>query len=352
MRILKSDFWLGKTVDYKAEVDFSVTVVVPAWNEEKYIGATIESILAQDYPVKVVVVNDRSTDKTREIAESYPITVLNPDEKAGSKSRALNYAIDFLDTDIFICVDADTILEPDAVGILVKAFADEKVMVASGYVHAVKDQDNFWQGGRAAEYTVGQRIVKDAQANANSILVASGCFMAIRVPFLKEHKFDERTMAEDMDLTWTAIQAGWNVAFANKAICHVHDPFDWHTYSHQVLRWYRGFFQNIVVRKGNLGWRINMVAYPYIIINMIGAPLVLLMFASILMGNILALKTFVVYSIAVFLIAAFYEKSFFRFGKDYVRMFFLSFLTYFLYMKSFWKEIVMRDKLTTWVKGH
>ena len=354
MRILTKDFWLGRTVRYDEPSSLTVTIVIPAWNEEESIAATIKSVLAQDYPIKCIVVNDRSTDQTSEIAHSFAdVQVIDLTDKAGSKSQALNKALPYLDTDLFICVDADTILEPDAVGLLIRAFNDPKVMVACGFVNSI-DRKNFWQGARYAEYHIGQRIVKAAQANANMILVASGCFMAIRSHFIKDHPFDERTMAEDLDLTWSAVAAGHNVAFVSKAICHVHDPYNYHTYTHQVRRWYRGYFQNIKVRNWRRGWRLGTMVYGYLIVNLLSLPITLY---SLWYGYQHSEST-VVRGLAIWFVLlwgltlAMTRLNPITFTRDFVRMMVLAYGNYLLYLQSFVQEIVLRRELKIWVKGH
>lgn len=126
MRILEPSWWLGNSFrSYKYDPNISVTIVIPAYNEEDFINDTIESCLAQSHSCRVIVVDDHSTDKTSEIASKL-CEVLRTPKNQGSKSMALNYAINSIDSDIFICVDADTILDEDAVEKLVSSFSDPK----------------------------------------------------------------------------------------------------------------------------------------------------------------------------------------------------------------------------------
>lgn len=230
-------------------------------------------------------------------------------------------------------------------------------MIACGFViSSPKGDGNIWTNGRAGEYLIGQPITKSAQGNSNAILVSSGCFTAIRTKFLKESGgFDERTMAEDMDLTWKAIESGYDVAFVEDAICVVSDPENAAVYFDQVSRWYRGFFQCILARNGNLfkRWRLGIVAYSYMAANVLGIP-----------AYIYALVTFPIFTLlsaaAIYIFFTIWC-AFMNFKtalpmlqspKQAFSMIVLSFYNYYIVMHAFYKEVIMRDRLNVWIKGH
>lgn len=357
--VLSKNFWLGKASYDKTPSTLSVTVVVPAWNEEGFIRDTIESLLAQTYPCTVIVVDDASTDNTPNIVREYPsVQLLTTDKNQGSKSKALNYAIPYVSTDIFICVDADTIIDPNGVGNLIKAFNDPNTMIASGFVFS-KDKGNFWQSARFGEYQIGQTIIKSAQQNANAVLVASGCFFAIRLPFLKQNPFPTRTLAEDMDLTWTAIESGYRVTFVEDAYCSVSDPNSRYLYDKQVSRWYRGFFQNIRERNFNLFKRnikLGIVVYGYMLVNLLGTPMAILaMFFASTISYAAWTSVAVWFTISVLLAA---YTTYQRAGRSalnprhYINFVLISFYTYYIFIRSAIQELVLNNKLDTWVKGH
>ena len=353
--LFSKKFWLG-TRTYDAKVtDLSVTVVIPAWNEEKFIAKTIESVLAQSYVTDIIVVNDASTDRTAWVARGYPsVRVLTTPVNQGSKSQALNYAIPFVKTDIFICVDADTELEADAVEKMVSAFADEEVMVASGFVLS-NTANTIWQMGRYAEYVLGQTLIKDAQANASCVLVASGCFFGVRTEFLKKHRFSHRTMAEDMDMTWVAVEHGHEVAFVKGAGCTVSDPDSFKIYYKQVSRWYRGFFQAMRVRKMNLfgSLRLAVPAYGYMLWNIFSFPA--LVYATFMMPGILFSLIFGLWVFYSFIMLwanwKLYEPVYMA-PVQAAAMFFISIVNWCIYMESLIKELILGKKLTSWTKGH
>jgi cellulose synthase/poly-beta-1,6-N-acetylglucosamine synthase-like glycosyltransferase len=357
-------FWLSQSHYDKTPSDLTVTVVIPAWNEQDCIAATIESVLAQTKPVSIIVVDDSSTDKTAAFARVYSgigidLKVITTKTNQGSKSQALNYALPFVNTDLFICVDADTTLAPDAVEKLIMAFNDTNTMVASGYVVA-KNDGNFWESARSGEYQIGQVVAKSAQQNLNTVLVASGCFFAIRTDFLKEHQFDERTMAEDMDLTWVAIELGYRVTFVEDAMCSVVDPHSFKVYDNQVSRWYRGFFQGIKVRNFNLfkkNPKLGIIVYGYMLVNMIGFPLFVgcigwLIYTS----NVQIASTIIAWILALFGYVMIEEWRSGKSVKHSVRNMFnsiaISGIVYYIYVRSAIQELILNQKLDVWVKGH
>lgn len=358
--LLSKNFWLNRPHYSNEKSNLTVTVVVPAWNEEDFIRDTIEALLVQTHECRIIVVDDSSTDRTPDIVREYPtVRLLTTDRNQGSKSRALNYAIPYVDTDVFICVDADTSLHPDAVENLLKAFNDPDVAIACGYVYS-KSHRNFWESGRFGEYLLGQNIFKSAQQNANIVLVASGCFFAIRTDFLRANPFPTRTIAEDMDLTWTAIEHGHRVAFVENAHCSVSDPDSFYLYDKQVSRWYRGFFQNMKVRNFNLfrrSFKLGFISYTYMIANFFGIPVAVvstLLFID-LSESSLFLSVLVWFGLA-FLVCLY--SSFKSIGwqalnpKHYFNSTALSLITYYIYVRSAVEELVLNRKLDTWTKGH
>lgn len=352
---LSKDFWLGKSGVYTNYTpDFSVTVIIPAWNEEEFIGQTIESVLNQSYKCKIVVVNDSSTDNTFEVASKYPVTVITTEKNQGSKSQALNYAREYVDTDLTICVDADTVLHKNAVYELIKAFCDKDVMVASGFVSS-QSPNTIWSMGRYGEYSIGQPIYKSAQRNGHSVLVASGCFFGVRSHFFKEVGFKDRSMAEDMDLTWEAVENGYDVAFVENAICVVSDPDNFKTYYKQLERWYRGFFQCVKCRNFNLfkSVKLGVVAYFYMLINLIGMPLYIAAIISNPLVSVLSMCV-IAYVFMFFGWYGAYKKgsSFTVVPWAVLSMMLLSPLNYAIYMKSAIEELILGRKLDVWVKGH
>ena len=108
-----------------------VAVLIPAYNEEKVIVRTIRSVLKSDYPnLRVIVIDDGSLDRTFDAArEAYPEEIedgrlLVLTKPNGGKAEALNFGLNHVDEEVYVGIDADTVIAPDAVSKLVRAFAD------------------------------------------------------------------------------------------------------------------------------------------------------------------------------------------------------------------------------------
>ena len=107
----------------------SVSILMPAYNEEKVLGRAIESLIEATYPDKeIIIIDDGSTDRTYAIALRYSgrgVKVLQ--RPNGGKSAALNYGLRFSKGEIIVCVDADSLVTKNAIIELVKRFRDPKV---------------------------------------------------------------------------------------------------------------------------------------------------------------------------------------------------------------------------------
>lgn len=224
----------------------TVTVIVPAFNEEAGLPDTLEALLRQTEPIdRIIVVDDCSTDDTKAVAQSYGVDVITPPANLGSKAKAQNYALPFCDTDLVLPVDADTILADDYISLIKEPFVDENVVIAAGCVQSRYDR-NVWEQGRSTEYLFGFHWHRPIQNASNAPVVCSGCCSAFRLSALAEFGgFPERTIVEDMDYTWTQQIAGKKAVYVADALCYAADPENLEYLRKQVWRWMAGFFQNV-----------------------------------------------------------------------------------------------------------
>ena len=231
----------------------TVTVIVPAHNEEEGLPATLESLARQTVlPERVLVVDDASTDRTGEVAASHGVTVLRPPHNLGSKAKAQNFALPHCTTDLVLAVDADTVLAPDYIETVLPAFDDPGVTVAAGAVRT-RHTRTIWERGRSTEYLFGFHWHRPIQALANSPMVCSGCCSAFRRDDLVAFGgFPERTIVEDMDYTWSQQIAGRQARYVSGAEALAADPEDLRYLRKQVWRWMAGFCQNVRLHFGQL----------------------------------------------------------------------------------------------------
>lgn len=255
-----------------------VSVVIPAYNEEKVIGATIQALLASDYEaLEIVVVDDGSTDGTfaeaRAIAmEDLRVRCLRkPNE---GKARAANHGVAYARGDIVVSVDADTIVAPDAIRHLVSHFVDPEVAAVCGNVEVgnVSSVLTMFQG---IEYVTSQNIDRAALAELNAISVVPGALGAWRRDVLLDvGGYAGDTLVEDADLTLSVLRAGYRIAHEPRAIARTEAPETLGALWKQRFRWTYGTYQCMAKHGGALlQGGAGKIALPNMILFQLVFPL-------------------------------------------------------------------------------
>jgi cellulose synthase/poly-beta-1,6-N-acetylglucosamine synthase-like glycosyltransferase len=236
-----------------------VTVIVPAYNEAASVADTIKSLQAQTArPREIIVVDDCSSDDTGVVARALGVTVVRPPANTGSKAGAQTFALRHVRTPLTVAIDADTVLAPDALERLLPAFESPGVAAACGFVLPQRVR-TLWERGRYVEYLFAFTFYKQLQEYYGKPLISSGCFSMYRTPVLRAHGgWSNRTLAEDMDLTWSLYQAGYAVRFVPDAVCYPIEPSSFTLMRKQLRRWSHGFVQNV-----KLHWR-GLLGVPYL----------------------------------------------------------------------------------------
>lgn len=228
-----------------------LTAIVPAYNEQETVGDTVRSLLGGTRPPdEVVVIDDCSTDATADVAASAGARVIRPPRNTGSKAGAQTFALASVETELVMAVDADTTLAPDAIEKLLPALDDDEIVAACGFV-LPRHVRSVWERGRYIEYLLAFSFFKRVQDQYRKPLISSGCFSVYRTAELRTAGgWSTRTMAEDMDLTWTLYAADHGVRFVPEAISYPIEPHNFEFMGKQLRRWSHGFIQNV-----RLHWR-------------------------------------------------------------------------------------------------
>lgn len=336
----------------------SVAVIIPAYNEEKCIADTIKSIQNQTRRVDlIVVVDDCSSDRTSDIAKKMGVTVIRTSKNQGTKAMAQNYVLSRIDSDLVVTIDADTLLEPDAIEKTLPYFNDKKTFAVCGFVVPQKIE-TIWERGRHIEYVFGITIMKAAQNNNGLVMVASGCFTVFRNSVLKKlGLFNERTMAEDMDLIWEASFRGYKVYCEQDAVCYPLDPSTMSIYYKQLRRWYSGFLQNIGVHKWDLikNWPYGLL-FTYYLLEATLYPIVAVVVTILFFNMWRILLALFVLHVTIIVVPTLYKG--FRLGLFWKTL--TSFPAYYLtrpvniaaLYSTIYNEWIARNRLSTWDKGH
>jgi cellulose synthase/poly-beta-1,6-N-acetylglucosamine synthase-like glycosyltransferase/peptidoglycan/xylan/chitin deacetylase (PgdA/CDA1 family) len=226
----------------------SVSIIVPAYNEEKVIAATIGSLLAQDYAgeFEIVVVDDGSPDRTYETAAAAfgaepRVRIFR--KPNGGKASALNYGIAQAAGEVVVCLDADTVFEPGTLRALVAPLGDERVGAVAGNAK-VGNRVNLVTRWQAVEYVTSQNLDRRAFSLLNGITVVPGAVGAWRRSLVEEvGGFSDDTLAEDQDLTLTIRRRGYRIAYADRAVGWTEAPDTLRTLARQRFRWSFGTLQ-------------------------------------------------------------------------------------------------------------
>ncbi len=244
-----------------------LTVLVPAYNEGQSLEATIRSLQGQSLPPdEIIVIDDCSTDNTAQVARGLGVTVVRPPANTGSKAGAQTFGLEFVQTPLVMAVDADTVLALDGIEKLLPALQDQQVAAACGFVLPRRVR-SVWERGRYVEYLFAFTFFKPIQDFYDKPLISSGCFSAYRTDILRKMGgWPNRTMAEDMDLTWSLYHEGFKVRFVPQAVCYPLEPHNYHFMAKQLKRWSHGFIQNV-----RLHWR-KLVHLP-VLRTMVGVAL-------------------------------------------------------------------------------
>ena len=234
-------------------------VIIPAYNEAASIAETIRSLQEQTVrPEEIMVVDDCSSDDTALVARSMGVTVIRPPANTGSKAGAQDFALSAVKTKYTMAIDADTALAPDAIEKLLPALDAPGVAAACGFV-IPRSVRTIWERGRYIEYLFAFTFYKQVQEYYQKPLISSGCFSIYRTDALVAHNgWETRTLAEDMDLTWSFYEAGEKVRFVPEAVCYPIEPHNYQFMSRQLKRWSHGFVQNV-----RLHWR-SVLHVPYL----------------------------------------------------------------------------------------
>ena len=224
-----------------------VSVLIPAFNEERVIEASVRRALAtQGLRVEIIVIDDGSSDRTSAIVrEAFG---LDPRVRLltlenGGKARALNQGLALAKGDVIVALDADTRFEPDTIAKLAQWFADPKIGAVAGNAK-IGNRVNWLTRWQSLEYITAQALERRALEALGAVTVVPGAVGAWRRAALDAvGGYPADTLAEDQDLTIAIQRAGWRVACEHDAIAWTEAPETVRALFRQRYRWAFGTLQ-------------------------------------------------------------------------------------------------------------
>jgi cellulose synthase/poly-beta-1,6-N-acetylglucosamine synthase-like glycosyltransferase len=303
-----------------------VSVIVPAYNEEKSIATTVRSLLALLYPnLELVVVDDGSADRTLQVLISeFELSPIHPvyqktittkpvraiyrssfesrlvvvDKENGRKADAINVGINIASGELVCTIDADTLISPDALQHLVAPFlADDRTAAIGGTVRLTNDSviragrvdqqrapRNWLAGVQAVEYTRAFLVGRVGWNLLGGNLIISGAFGVFRRELLLEvGGYEHNTIGEDMEVIARLRRRGYEVGapvrveFSPDPVAWTEVPESLRSLARQRNRWYRGLLDVLARHKTmlfNPRYRsAGLMGMPYYLIVEALAPM-------------------------------------------------------------------------------
>jgi len=242
----------------------SLSVLVPAYNEQNTIEGTIEHIFASDYKglLEVIAINDGSTDNTLQVLSKLQkkykkLVVIN---KANSgKASSLNYALKLVKGDFVAIIDADSYPDKKAFSQLMGFFSDQKVGAVTAACTPM-NRKSLLERLQTIEFKV-IAFTRKLLEYIDSIYVAPGSLSVYRLKALKEAGgFDSKNLTEDIESTWHLLSMGWKVKMCLAATVRTVVPNTFKAWWIQRVRWTVGGFQVLkkyrkdLFKKGMFGY--------------------------------------------------------------------------------------------------
>ena len=286
-----------------------ISIIIPAYNEEKVIAHTIEGLLETKYPKKeIIFVDDGSKDRTLDIAMQYKDKIKVLHKENGGKASALNYGLIYATGEIIVIVDADTIIGRHSLKEIVRGFEiNDHVAAVAGNIK-VRNRVNWITRCQALEYITGIQIIRRAFDVFGSITIVPGALGAFKKSYLAEAgAYGKETIVEDFDQTIKLLKAGLITQGSSKATAYTEAPNTLHDFVAQRKRWYRGNIQVLkrhsdALTNPRFGY-LQRLSLPYLFLGMVITPIIgFTATANAIIGIILGDGLYVLQVSAIFIV--------------------------------------------------
>lgn len=255
-----SIFWLlvlfSKEEKVKSELKnfLFFSAIVPAYNEEKCIEKTLNSLISLDYPkdhMEIVVVNDGSKDRTKNIVEDFikknpqdNIRLINQENHG--KGNAMNQGLKMIKGEYFACLDADSFVSPDALKVILPLFDEGEDVAAVCPLLKVKKPENILQKVQWFEYIINM-YHRFLNGKLHCIHVTPGPFSVYRTKIIRNlGGYDEKTITEDLEIAIRLQKYNYKILQTFDTVVETISPQSWKALFRQRVRWYKGSVDNTI----------------------------------------------------------------------------------------------------------
>ncbi|MEM4267468.1 MAG: glycosyltransferase family 2 protein [Candidatus Woesearchaeota archaeon] len=283
----------------------SVTIAIPAYNEEAKIEKTIRSVASLDYPkekLEIIVIDDGSKDKTvdvaRRVAKEYSNVYIYTKRHEG-KASALNYCLKRAKGTYFSCVDADSTVERESLKLMLHHFKKKRVAAVTTAIQ-VHEPKNFYEKIQRIEYMLGV-VTRKLMATINTLAMTPGVLSVYRKDVLmKIGGFDENSKTEDFEIAMRLKYHGYKIELETNAHTYTTVPKTFLGLWRQRLRWFRGFiYYNLKYRKMLMNKRYGAFGFFQMPFNIIGIFLLIAMILIMSYGFVKDTYYFIMRSILI-----------------------------------------------------
>lgn len=254
----------GFTEDFDSPENWhSVSVLVPAYNEESVVSDSLENLLSTDYPnFEVVFVNDASTDSTLEKAREFEdrsnLRIVNLEENRG-KAGALNEGLKRVESEFTAVQDADSVVDGNVLRSTVSRLSAESD--TGGVIARIRplSKNSFVRRFQSVEYMV-TNFHRKLMSKADILDVTPGAFSVYQTSDLKDlDGFDVGNLTEDQDMAWRLRKKGLSITMAYEAVSSTELPSGFRDLKGQRVRWARGYIRNVfkhsdIILSSKYGW--------------------------------------------------------------------------------------------------
>ncbi|MBI3503130.1 MAG: glycosyltransferase [Bacteroidetes bacterium] len=241
----------------------NVSILIPAYNEEKIIKQKLESIFNSDYPkekIEVIVGSDASTDRTNEIVKSFPeVHLVNFKGRCG-KPKIINMLATLAKNEVLILSDANIIFDKNTISELAKHFVNPEIALVDSNMVNINQQG---KGIAKAEstYIRGEVGIKNNEGKVFGMMMGpfGGCY-AVRKIFCSP--VPENFLVDDFYINMKVLEKGGKAISEMNAKVYEEVPTDWKVEFKRKIRIATGSFQNLFAFSQIL-FRFNKLSFCF-----------------------------------------------------------------------------------------